>query len=138
MAHYRVLVVGSIDDIQNIYDTLPDSSSESAAELAFGFDYLDIDNSDTIVSSEPFTKENEDLYKQVLNGLFYYCIDARRIDAYGDYGYVNIKDQMEEEYERGVSMEEERNRHERNKAKIIEHIKTLPNNQVFIFCDSHL
>ena len=138
MAHYRVLVVGSIDDIQNIYNTLPDSSSESAAELAFGFDYLDIDNSDKILSSEPFTKENGDLYKQVLDGNFYYCIDARRINAYGDYGYVNIKYQMEEEYERGISMKEEYNRHKRNKAKIIEHIKTLPNNQVFIFCDGHL
>lgn len=38
MAHYRILMVGSPDDVQRIYDTLSDSSSESAAEMAFGFD----------------------------------------------------------------------------------------------------
>lgn len=138
MAHYRVLMVGSQEDVQRIYDTLPDSSSESAAEMAFGFDWIDIDNSPNWPrSTEPFTKENKELWQEVLDGKFYYCLDARNVEKYGSFGWINIPDQMEE-LPTGLSCGEEKARRLRNKNHIIEALKTLPNNQVFIFCDSHL
>ena len=138
MAHYRVLMVGSKDDVQRIYDTLPDSSSESAAEMAFGFDWIDIDNSPYWpMSTEPFTKENKEVWQEVLDGDFYYCLDARNVNNYGDFGWINISGQMEE-IPVGLSYAEENVRHQRNKEKIIEILKSLPNNQTFIFCDSHL
>ena len=137
MAHYRVLMVGSHDDIQRIYDTLPDSSSESAAEMAFGFDWIDIDNSNPPMSSEPFTKANKELWQEVLDGKFYYCLDARNVEKYGSFGWVNIPDQMEE-WPFGLPYEEDRARHQRNKERVIEVLKSLPDSQVFIFCDSHL
>lgn len=137
MAHYRVLMVGSHEDVWNIYNTLPDSSSESAAEMAFGFDWIDIDNYNPPTSSEPFTKEDKELWQQVLEGKFYYCLDARNVEKYGSFGWVNIPEQMEE-IPFGLPYEEDRARHQRNKKKIIEVLKSLSDNQVFIFCDSHL
>jgi len=138
MAHYRVLMVGSQEDVWNIYNTLPDSSSESAAEMAFGFDWIDIDNSPNWPNStEPFTKANKELWQQVLEGKFYYCLDARNVEKYGSFGWVNIPEQMEER-PIGLLYEEDRARHQRNKERVIEVLKTLPNDQVFIFCDGHL
>lgn len=137
MAHYRVLMVGSKDDVQRIYHTLPDSSSESAAEMAFGFDWIDIDNSPHWPrSTEPFTKANKELWQEVLDGKFYYCLDARNVEKYGSFGWVNIPEQIEE-IPINLPYREREARHQRNNEKIIEILKSLPDNQVFIFCDSH-
>ena len=45
MAHIKVIMIGTRDNLQKIYDSVGDSSAETSAELAFGYDYLD-DNVD--------------------------------------------------------------------------------------------
>ena len=40
MAHCRLLFVGGRTNLQQIYDDAPDSSSESAAEMTIGADWI--------------------------------------------------------------------------------------------------
>ena len=41
MSHVKVVMIGTRDNLQKIYDSVGDSSAETSAELAFGYDYLD-------------------------------------------------------------------------------------------------
>ena len=56
MAHNRLLFVGSISNLNKIYADCPDSSSESAAEMAFGADWIS--------EEEEFTKDHKDYFKR--------------------------------------------------------------------------
>ena len=137
MGHCRLLFVGGRDALQRVYDTAPDSSSESAAELTIGADWIDdfdwLSEEKKVLgrTTKDFTIENRELYQDILNKNWVYCFDVRDCNNYGDFGWVNIPDQMEEE--RGY----DRARYERNQQRIINAIKLLPKNTLFHFADSH-
>ena len=136
MAHCRLLFVGGRDALQKIFDDVPDSSSESTAELTIGadwvedYDWLDENQKKRGWTTDDFTKGNEDLYQEILNGRWYACFDIRDRKCYGDYCCINCPD-----YETG-----EWGNHEirkRNRQRTIESIKMLPDNTLFHFADSH-
>ena len=136
MAHCRLLFVGGRDALQKVYDTADDSSSESKAELTIGADYI-VDY-DWISDEEKkrgrttkdFTKENTELYQQILDDYWYACFDVRDPQRYGDFGWVNIPEQMKQSSRSGDAEAE-------NHRKIIEVIKQLPDDTLFHFADSH-
>lgn len=133
MAHRIILFVGTKDNVQKIYDQCDDSSSEPKCEMAFGADYIDLDCYFPRQSSEEFTKKDSDLYQRLLDGnRWSYCFDVRDPENYGDYGWLNIKEQLEEE--KGPNLLE---KEKRNQQRIIEHIKTLPEDTKFFFAESH-
>ena len=137
MAHCRLLFVGGRANLDKIYDDCDDSSSESKAEIAFGSDW--IEDYDWLTNKEKergrttdnFTKGNKELYQQILNDIWVYCYDIRDTKNYGDFGWVNIPEQMEENphWDRDIE--------KRNHQRIIEAIKQLPDNTLFHFADSH-
>jgi len=137
MAHCRLLFVGGRDNLQKIYDDCDDSSSESKSELAFGADSIsDVDwisekEKSWGKTTDNFTKSDKELYQQILDGRFVYCFDIRNTKDYGDFGWVNLKKQMEENPRLDFDIEE------RNKQRIIEAIKQLPDDTLFHFADSH-
>ena len=96
--------------------------------MAFGADWIsDSEWSDDPRDTDEFTKENAELYQQILDGRFVYCFDIRDTKRYGDYSYVNgFGEELYNE-----DMQEE------NNAKVVEHIKTLPSETIFFFADSH-
>ena len=99
----------------------PDSSSESKAEMAFCCDYVAPD----YWYDNDFTKQDEP-YQDVINGKWVYCYDIRNINRFADYACLNNLGRFD------IFHEEEE-----YKAKVIEHIKTLPDNTIFFFQDSH-
>lgn len=123
MAHNRLLFVGSISNLNKIYADCPDSSSESAAEMAFGADWIS--------EEEEFTKDHKDYFGQILNKRWVYCFDIRDTKRFGDYCCVN---NLPWEKEEGPDSFEIENR---NKYLCIESIKQLPDDTVFFFADSH-
>lgn len=137
MAHLRLLFVGSRKNLQDIYDNAPDSSSETKAEMTIGadwiadYDWMDEEEKDKGWTTDDFTKENERLYKDIINGLFAYCFDIRDPNRYGDFACINCDDY--EEY----NSNDWRGREERNKKRTIEAIKKLPDDTVFHFAESH-
>lgn len=139
MAHCLLLFVGTHQNLQDIYDGCPDSSSESAAEMAFGADY--IDEFDKSWGSGEFTKDTKETkgtchlnYSDVVSGNWYDCYDIRDPNHYGDFGWINIPEQMEEMVDDAFDW---RGRIKRNNAKVIEALKNLPDDTVFFFADSH-
>lgn len=120
MAHYRLLFVGTKDNMEAIFENCLDSSSESKADMAFGCDYVTSDH----WYNEEFTKQ-DDPYQDVITGNWVYCYDIRNINHYADYACLNnlnISDIYDsKEYQ----------------IKIIEHIRTLPDDTIFFFQDSH-
>ncbi len=122
MAHLRLLFVGPINNLDKIYADCPDSSSESAAEMAFGADWIDED------TEGEFTK-NDIKFNQILNKDWTYCFDIRNPNRYGDYCCVNNLP-----WEKGLY---DRETEERNKDLCIESIKQLPEDTIFFFADSH-
>lgn len=120
MAHCRLLFVGTKDNMEAIFENCPDSSSESEAEMAFGCDYVSSD----YWYNEEFTKQDEH-YQDVINGMWVYCYDIRNVNHYADYACLNKLDNFD------INNEEE------YKTKVIEHIKTLPDDTIFFFQDSH-
>lgn len=123
MAHNRLLFVGSISNLDKIYADCPDSSSESAAEMAFGADWIS--------EEEEFTKDHKEYFGQILNKRWTYCFDIRDTKRFGDYCCVN---NLPWEKEEGPNCFEIENR---NKDLCIESIKQLPDDTVFFFADSH-
>ena len=136
MAHCRLLFVGKVENIHRIYADCPDSSSESAAEMAFGADYIceyrEGYERQSSWNTPEFTKANKEYYQDIIDGQFMYCFDIRNTENYGDYGWINIPSEMEEEAAPDLYEKEER-----NKQRIINHIKGLPNETIFWFADSH-
>lgn len=128
MAHCRLLFVGTKKNLRQIYADCGDSSSESSAEMAFGADWIsDSEWSDNPRNTDEFTKEDKELYQQILDGLFVYCFDIRDTKRYGDYSYINGF---------GERMYNEET-HEEDNLRVVEHIKGLPSDTIFFFADSH-
>lgn len=127
MTHIRLLFVGSIINLDKIYADCPDSSSESAAEMAFGADWINEER-----YGGEFTKDNKEQYNKIFNKEYWgYCFDIRDTKRYGDYCCVNNLPWEKEEGPDFFEIES------RNKDRCIEHIKQLPDDTVFFFADSH-
>jgi hypothetical protein len=140
MAHCCLLFVGTIDNLQEIFDNTPDSSSESAAEMTIGADWVDWDNKAT--GSGEFTKFTKETkgslhlnYEDVVSGNWYACYDVRDPNHYGSFDCINCPDF--EPYDPNLRYPEAKYREERNKARAIEALKKLPDDTVFFFADSH-
>ena len=137
MAHCRLLFVGGRKNLEKIFESCPDSSSESVAEMAIcadwvvDYDWLDEEEKKLGRTTDDFTKDNKELYQEVLNGQWYECYDVRDTGCYGSFDCLNCEDF--EPFD-GTWSEE---RDERNKQRVIEAIKNLPNDTLFHFADSH-
>lgn len=139
MSHCRLLFVGGRDNLQKIYDDVPDSSSESAAEMTIGadwisdYDWLNEDEKKRNRTTDDFTKiSNPKLYQEVIDGMWCYCFDIRDPYHYGSFDCLNCLD-FESYATDGYWKEKEK----RNKNRIIEVIKKLPADTLFHFADSH-
>ena len=138
MAHCRLLFVGGRAKLQEVFDNTPDSSSESSAEMTIGadwvadYDWLNEEEKKIGRTTDDFTKENSELYQQVIDGQWYDCYDVRNPNHYGSFDCINCPD-----YEEYVSDRHWQEREERNKKRAIEVIKTLPDDTLFHFADSH-
>ena len=130
MAHYKVIMIGTRDNLQKIYDNIGDSSSESKAELAFGYDYLD-DNVDFRMhacdyNSIPLKWTKKDIeYQYLLDEIKDYdevidIIDIRCAPDFINVGfdYINKRDKTADE--------------------ILEWFDNQPSNMEFFVCDGHL
>lgn len=136
MAHCILLFVGKIANLQKILDDVPDSSSESAAEITIGADWVDWE--DKHWGSGEFTKFTKETkgtchlnYEDVIKGNWFECYDVRDPNHYESFDCLNCPDF--EPYDGTDCSEKE----ERNKARTIEYIKKLPDDTVFFFADSH-
>lgn len=138
MSHCRLLFVGGRDNLQKIFDNVPDSSSETAAEMTIGadwisdYDWLNEEEKKGNRTTDNFTKiSNPKLYQEVIDGMWHYCFDIRDPYHYGSFDCLNCLDF--ESYNGTCSREQE----ERNKMRTIEVLKTLPDDTLFHFADSH-
>lgn len=139
MAHCRLLFVGGKENLNKIFDACPDSSSETAAEMTIGadwvadYDWLSEEEKKVGRTTDNFTKEsNPELYQEVINGYWYDCYDVRDPNHYGSFDCLNCPD-----FEPYVADSHWEEREKRNKARAIEILKTLPNDTLFHFADSH-
>ena len=139
MAHCRLLFVGGRDNLEKILNSAPDSSSESAAELAFGadwiadYDWISEEEKKTGWTTDNFTKiSNPELYQEVIEGQWYECYDVRDPNYYGSFDCLNCPD-----FEPYVADRHWEEREKRNKDRAIEILKTLPKDTLFHFADSH-
>ena len=141
MAHCCLLFVGTFDNLQDIYDDCPDSSSESAAEMTIGADWInEFDDCRGSGEFTKFTKETKGKlhlnYEDVINGNWYACYDIRDRHNYGDFGWVNIPEKMIDLSKSGKNMSWDEIE-EHNNKQICEALKELPDDTVFFFADSH-
>lgn len=139
MAHCRLLFVGGRANLQEIFNNAPDSSSESAAELTIGadwvadYDWISEEKKKLGWTTDNFTKDsNPELYQDVVNGNWYDCYDVRNPNRYGSFDCLNCPD-----FEPYVADKHWKEREERNKVRVIEILKTLPDDTLFHFADSH-
>ena len=139
MSHCRLLFVGGRANLQKIFDSAPDSSSESAAEMTIGadwiadYDWISEEEKKIGRTTDNFTKDsNPELYQEVIGGWWYDCYDVRDPNHYGSFDCLNCPDF--EPYVADIHWEE---RKKRNKDRAIEVLKTLPKNTLFHFADSH-
>lgn len=129
MSHCRVLFVGTISNLDQIFENCPDSSSESCAEMAFAYDSLTVCTKNELLRKEPyykslypnedeceFSKVDSELYdKIVLKKQYYDCFDIR--DNTPNH---NLEWELKTEKE------------------IESFFENLPNNTHFFVCDGHL
>ena len=139
MAHCRLLFVGGRENLQKIFDAAPDSSSESAAEMTIGadwvadYDWLNEKEKRAGRTTDNFTKKsNPELYQEAIKGYWYDCYDVRDPNHYGSFDCVNCPD-----FEPFVANGNWKEIEKRNKARAIEAIKKLPDDTLFHFADSH-
>ena len=140
MAHCLLLFVGTQNNLQEIFNNTPDSSSESAAEMTIGADWVNWN--DEYEGSGEFTKFTKETkgklhlnYEDVIRGNWYDCYDVRNPNHYGSFDCLNCPDF--EPYVHDSSWKEREEREKRNKARVIETIKKLPVDTLFHFADSH-
>lgn len=138
MAHCRLLFVGGRSNLQKIFDDAPDSSSESAAEMTIGadwiadYDFISEEDKKLGKTTDDFTKEtNPELYQEIINGHWNACYDVRNTKHYGSFDCINCTDFEPCD---GIDWKE---KEKRNKFRTIEFIKTLPADTLFHFADSH-
>lgn len=129
MSHYRVLFIGTIENLNQIFADCSDSSSESSAEMAFAYDSLTVYTKNELLGKEPyhkslypnedeceFTKADTELYdKIVLKKQYHDCFDIR--DNTSDHAL---------EWELKTEKE------------IESFFENLSNNTHFFVCDGHL
>lgn len=129
MSHCRVLFVGTIKNLNQIFADCPDSSSESRAEIAFAYDYLTVYTKNELLRKQPyhkslypnedeceFSKTDSELYdKIILKKQYYDCFDIR--DNTPNH---NLEWELKTEKESESFFE------------------NLPNNTHFFVCDGHL
>ena len=138
MAHLRLLFIGGRDNLDQIFANCQDSSSETAAEMTIGadwisdYDWLDEEEMQKGWTTDNFTKDNEELYKQVIEGHWAYCYDIRNINNYGSFDCLNCPN-----FEEYVSGGNWREIEKRNKERTIAFIKGLPADTIFHFAESH-
>lgn len=139
MSHCRLLFVGGRDNLQKIFDGAPDSSSETAAEMTIGadwiadYDWLSDEEKNRGRTTDNFTKKsNPELYQDVIKGYWYHCYDVRDPNHYGSFDCLNCPD-----FEPYVADGHWKEREKRNKARAIEAIKKLPVDTLFHFAESH-
>lgn len=138
MAHLRLLFVGGRDNLDQIFANCQDSSSETAEEMTIGadwisdYDWLSEKERQTGWTTDNFTKDNKELYNQIMEGEWTYCFDIRNVEHYGSFDCLNCPDY--EECSDGKCWSEIEIR---NKQRTIEAIKKLPNDTLFHFADSH-
>ena len=139
MAHCRLLFVGGRDNLQKIFNNTPDSSSESAAEITIGadwvadYDWISEEEKKICWTTDNFTKiSNPELYQEVIDGQWYDCYDVRDPNHYGSFDCLNCPD-----FEPYIEDSHWKEREERNKARTIEALRQLPVNTLFHFADSH-
>ncbi len=136
MSNCCLLFVGTQDNLQAIFNNTPDSSSETAAEMTIGADWVDWN--DEYWGSGEFTKHTIETkgkshlnYEDVISGNWYECYDIRNPEHYGSFDCINCPDF--EPYDGKYNEEREK----RNKERAIEAIKKLPDDTIFFFADSH-
>lgn len=139
MAHCRLLFVGGRDNLQKIFNAAPDSSSETAAEMTIGadwvadYDWLSDEEKNRKRTTDNFTKKSDpELYQDVIKGYWYDCYDVRNPNHYGSFDCLNCPD-----FEPYKTDGEWKERNKRNQLRAIEAIKTLPDDTLFHFADSH-
>lgn len=138
MAHCRLLFVGGRANLDQIFANCQDSSSDTAAEMTIGADWVaDYDQDDEEErkrgwTTDIFTKKDKKLYQEVLDGKWYDCYDIRDVEHYGSFDCLNCPDF--EPYTDGSNWSE---KEERNRTRVIEAIKRLPDDTLFHFADSH-
>lgn len=129
MSHCRVLFVGTIKNLNQIFADCPDSSSESCAEIAFAYDYLTVYTKNELLRKQPyhkslhpnedeceFSKTDSELYdKIILKKQYYDCFDIR--DNTPNH---NLEWELKTEKE------------------IESFFENLPDNTHFFVCDGHL
>ena len=129
MSHCRVLFVGTIENLNQIFADCPDSSSESCEEMAFSYDYLTVCTKNELLRKEPhhsslypnegeceFSKADSELYDKIVQKKQYYdCFDIR--DNTPNH---NLKWELKTEKE------------------IESFFESLPDNTHFFVCDGHL
>lgn len=137
MAHCRLLFVGGRDNLDKIFNSAPDSSSETATEMTIGadwvsdYDWLSEEEKKSGWTTKDFTKDNTELYKQILDGDWYECFDVRNPECYGSFDCLNCPDY--EPYDGTFN----KKRENRNRVRTIKAIQSLPNDTLFHFADSH-
>lgn len=130
MSHCRVLFVGTIENLFNIFEECPDLLCESPSEIAFSYDYLTVYTKKELLENLPhhpeslypeqeeceFTKDDMELYDKIVSKRQYYeCYDIR--DETPEH---NLKWEFEAE------------------SDIKTYFENLPNNTHFFVCDGHL
>ena len=129
MSHCRVLFVGTIENLNQIFADCPDSSSETCAEMTFAYDYLTVCTKNELLRKEPhhnslypnegeceFSKADSELYDKIVQKKQYYdCFDIRDNTPNN-----NLKWELKTEKE------------------IESFFESLPDNTHFFVCDGHL
>ena len=132
MSHVKVVMIGTRDNLQKIYDSVGDSSAETSAELAFGYDYLDnnVDfyafrESRAFNSVELKWTKNDAEYQHLLDEIKgpIRCPDIIDIRCAPDFinvefDYINKRDKTADE--------------------ILEWFDNQPSDMEFFVCDGHL
>ena len=113
MAHCRILFIGNHQDLENIYNDCPDSSSESRAEMAFAYDYISIYEDDR--GSEKFI-ENVD---NVLINTYADCWDIRDKKLYRCIDSIDWKERLSEK-------------------EMKDFFNSLPKNTIIFYADGHV
>lgn len=125
MSHITVLFIGTKDDLDYIYENeTSDSSSESAAEQAFGYDYLNEEYYEKIFHYKDSFDKESDVYKNEIlkrfDQLFEDIIDIRDRDNWSYVNYDRIK------------------KRDRSKEELFNYLEQLPKETPMFLCDGHL
>lgn len=132
MAHYRILIIGTLDDLDYIFENeTSDSSSESTTEQAFGYDYIDTEWGEKEYGYKNYFYKNSNIYKKlydIMSSFLWDCehdtgIDILDLRDRDNWTYVNFNCHSKTY---------------RTKKEIFDILDNLPTNTKFMACDVHL